>query len=285
MHSTRSSNCVSMVCAGFAQGTGQSVDSDRSDEAVGRDDTTGAATGDEAHAVSQLVRLTSPRVTRILLRASNRKVNSLRIPASALLLWWLLSFAVPCKLLGQNDSKSATPPSQQSMGSRKDWTGLPNFGEVTPNLFRGGQPGVDGLESLKKMGVSIVVDMRSGPNNNEKRAVDKLGMRYVSIPWHCPFPTDEAFARFLKVVEDNPDKKVFVHCRLGDDRTGMAVAAYRMAEQGWSADQALDEMEKFGFDWRHHLICPTLQSYEKSFPDRLKKNEVFRDLKTVKVRK
>ena len=168
------------------------------------------------------------------------------------------------------------------MGSRKDSTGLPNFGEVSPNLFRGGQPGVDGLQTLKKMGVSIVVDMRSGPNNNEKRAVGKLGMKYVSIPWHCPFPSDEAFARFLKVVEDNPQKKIFVHCRLGDDRTGMAVAAYRMAEEGWSAEKALDEMEKFGFDWRHHLICPTLQSYEKSFPDRLKKNEVFKDLRTVK---
>lgn len=171
------------------------------------------------------------------------------------------------------------------MGSRKDWVGLPNFGEVAPNLFRGGQPGVDGFESLKKIGVSIVVDMRSGPNDNEKRAVNKLGMQYVSIPWHCPFPSDEPFAKFLKVIEDNPEKKVFVHCRLGDDRTGMAVAAYRMAEEGWSADQALAEMEKFGFDWRHHMICPTLQSYEKSFPKRLRNDDAFRDLKAVKSQK
>ena len=171
------------------------------------------------------------------------------------------------------------------MGTRKGWVGLPNFGEVSPNLFRGGQPGVDGLESLKKMGVSIVVDMRSGPNDNEKRAVNKLGMQYVSMPWHCPFPSDATFARFLKLIEDNPDKKIFVHCRLGDDRTGMAVAAYRMGEQGWSADQALDEMEKFGFDWKHHVICPTLESYEKSFPERLKKKEEFKDLKPVETQK
>lgn len=182
----------------------------------------------------------------------------------------------------QVSAQTNAPPSQKSMGSGKDEVGLPNFGEVAPNLFRGGQPGVDGFESLKKIGVSIVVDMRSGPNDNEKRAVNKLGMKYISIPWHCPFPSDEPFAKFLKVIEDNPDKKVFVHCRLGDDRTGMAVAAYRMAEQGWTADDALDEMEKFGFDWRHHMICPTLQSYEKSFPKRLKNNEAFRDLNAVK---
>ena len=194
-----------------------------------------------------------------------------------------LLFSNRSQLLGQTGNKDTSQPSQQSMGTRKAWVGLPNFGEVSPNLFRGGQPGVDGLEILKKMGVSIVVDMRSGPNENEKRAVSKLGMQYVSIPWHCPFPSDATFARFLKLIEDNPDKKIFVHCRLGDDRTGMAVAAYRMGEQGWSADRALDEMEKFGFDWRHHMICPTLQNYEKGFPERLKKNDVFKDLKTVKT--
>ena len=171
------------------------------------------------------------------------------------------------------------------MGSRKECVGLPNFGEVSPNLFRGGQPGVDGFESLKKIGVSIVVDMRSGPNDNEKRAVNKMGMQYVSIPWHCPFPSDTPFAKFLKLIEDNPGKKIFVHCRLGDDRTGMAVAAYRMAEQGWTANEALDEMEKFGFDWRHHMICPTLQIYEKSFPKRLKNNEAFKDLHASKSQK
>jgi len=168
------------------------------------------------------------------------------------------------------------------MGSRKNAVGLPNFGEITPNLLRGGQPGADGLETLKEMGVSIVIDMRSGASDHEKTAVNKLGMQYVSIPWHCPFPSDEAFARFLKIVEDNPDKKIFVHCRLGDDRTGMAIASYRMAEEGWSADEALKEMELFGFDWKHHMICPTLQHYEKSFPERLKKKDSFKDLHAVK---
>ncbi len=168
------------------------------------------------------------------------------------------------------------------MGSRKSAVGLPNFGEVTPNFLRGGQPGVDGLETLKQMGVSIVVDMRSGPNDHEKKVVNKLGMQYVSIPWHCPFPTDEAFAKFLKLMEESRDKKVFVHCRLGDDRTGMAVAAYRMAEEDWSADEALSEMEKFGFDWKHHLICPTLERYAKSFPKRLKNDAAFEELRAGK---
>ena len=171
-----------------------------------------------------------------------------------------------------------TSPGQRTMGSRKHYVGLPNFGEVTPNLFRGGQPGVDGLEALEKMGVSIVVDMRGSKSSHEEIAVSKLGMQYVAIPWHCPFPADPVFARFLKLIQDNPGKKIFVHCRLGADRTGMAIAAYRMAEEGWSADEALEEMKMFGFTGAHHAICPRLASYEKRFPEHLKTNPVFEGL-------
>lgn len=164
------------------------------------------------------------------------------------------------------------------MGSRKHYVGLMNFAEVSPRLFRGGQPGIDGLEALKKMGVSIIVDMRGSKSPHEQIAVGKLGMQYIAIPWHCPLPSDGIFARFLKVIHDNPDKKVFVHCRLGDDRTGMAIAAYRMADEGWSPEEALKEMEEFGFTGVHHFICPTLQSYEKHFPNHLKSNPIFKDL-------
>lgn len=170
-------------------------------------------------------------------------------------------------------------PQQREMGSRKHYVGLPNFAEVSPNLFRGGQPGVDGLEALKKMGVSLVIDMRGTKSSHEQLAIRKLGMEYIAIPWHCPFPSDAIFARFLRVLREHPKKKVFVHCRLGDDRTGMAIAAYRMANEGWTAEEALHEMEEFGFTTKHHLICPTLALYEKRFPEHFKKNPLFDGLR------
>jgi protein tyrosine/serine phosphatase len=165
------------------------------------------------------------------------------------------------------------------MGSRRHAVGLPNFGEVTPRLYRGGQPGADGLKALKKMGVSIIVDMRSGSSKHEMAAVNELGMLYVSIPWHCPFPQDEPFAKFLRIVQENPKTKVFVHCRLGDDRTGMAIAAYRIAEEGWSADEAMKEMKLFGFTGVHHAICPALSTYEHHFPEHWRKHDAFKDLR------
>ena len=198
--------------------------------------------------------------------------------------WFLRSvvlagaLAATCGGARSQQTEKIPPPAQRAMGTRMVAKGIPNFGQVSTNLYRGAVPSTEGLQGLKKMGVDIVVDLRGGHNTDEETTVTKLGMQYVSIPSHCPFPKDEPFARFLKVIRENPGKKVFVHCRLGDDRTGMAVASYRMAEEGWSANDALKEMKVFGFTAVHHAICPGLESYEESFPERLKKSPAFRDL-------
>lgn len=165
-------------------------------------------------------------------------------------------------------------PAARVIGRKLREKGVPNFGEVTPMLYRGGRPNATGFKALARMGVKIVVDLR-GDNPKEEREVKKLGMKYVTIPWHCPWPKDEVFAKFLKLLQANRGQKVFVHCRLGDDRTGMMTAAYRMAEEGWSADEAMAEMKAFGFSRAHHLICPGLAGYEKEFPDRLRSGAAF----------
>lgn len=78
------------------------------------------------------------------------------------------------------------------------------------------------------------------------------------------------------LLRKNPDKKVFVHCRLGDDRTAMMIASYRMSQQGWSAEKAKSEMEKFGFSFAHRdLICPGLSSYEEKFPQHFYTSPAF----------
>lgn len=154
--------------------------------------------------------------------------------------------------------------------------GVPKFAEVSPTLYRGGQPSRQGFANLARFGIKIIVD--NGWSDKNKKMAEQLGMRYISIPWICMFPKDELFARFLKVVEDNPGKKIFVHCRFGDARTGMMIAAYRMKVQGWTAEEARCEMRAFGFHGLRTLVCPGLASYEKSFPQRLKDDPVFQNI-------
>ena len=177
----------------------------------------------------------------------------------------------------QNHTQPAVS-AEHSPGKKLALPGVKNFGEVTPFLYRGAQPSREGYKALAEMGINIVVDARLSGKDSEKKAVTEAGMRYVSIPWHCFFPKDKPIAQFLAILRDNPNKKIFVHCRYGDDRTGMMIAAYRMAVENWTADEAWKELQKFGFN---RPLCFPLGSYEKSFPDRLKKNPGLRGLVAV----
>ena len=207
-----------------------------------------------------------------------------RFRATSILSLTLLCAVTVCADDTAPQTKQETQsPKVRAIGRRLEEKGITNFGEVTPHLYRGGLLSGDGLKALKRLGIDIVVDTHAN-DTSEERDARALGMKYVAIPWHCPWPKDEVFAKFLKVVHENKGKKVFVHCRLGDDRTGMMVAAYRMAEEGWSAEEAMTEMKSFGFTKSHHFICPGLAHYEREFPEHLKSNPAFEGVRSKRQR-
>jgi tyrosine-protein phosphatase SIW14 len=128
--------------------------------------------------------------------------------------------------------------------------GLPRFGMVTSHLFRGGQPESRGFAELKGLGVDLVVNLRNEPNEiaRERALVEAQGLRYASIPWRGKEnPKPDQVAEFLNLLRTNAGKKVFVHCERGSERTGVMVACYRMSTERWTAEQALREMDTFGF--------------------------------------
>jgi hypothetical protein len=193
--------------------------------------------------------------------------------------------------IAQNSPTPPLPPTQQTetqqapVDTPSDVIGkqlIPDFAEITPTLYRGAQPRKHGFEALAKMGVQIVVDLR-GDRDGERKEVTSLGMQYLPMHWECSFPKDRIFAEFLTLIRKNPGKKIFVHCRVGDDRTGMMIAAYRMAEEGWSPKQAMKEMTEYGFNLPHRrLICPRLSEYEEHFPERFATKPEFEDLRSRK---
>ena len=180
-------------------------------------------------------------------------------------------------------SVSWSHEAQRKLARKLTVKGVPNLGEVTPRLYRGSQPTKEGFEQLAKMHVAIIVDLR-GNRKGESDVVTKLRMRYVPIPWFCMRPKNIVIAQFLNLLRDNPDKKVFVHCNTGIDRTGMMVAAYRMAVEKWTADEAMREMEAFGFSRFHETICLGLSSYERRFPEEFASDPAFESLRTGRER-
>ena len=213
-------------------------------------------------------------------RNSLRSLRELKNPAWAVCVFAILAAAISVAARGQErfSAPSGRAGANHAIARKLTVNGVPDFGEVTPKLYRGGQPTKEGFRNLRKMGIAIVVDLR-GSRDGERRLVTELGMKYVPLSWRCYHPRDEAFARFLMLIRENPGKRIFVHCRVGDDRTGMDIAAYRMAEQGWTPEEAKREMEAYGVNWFHRRICPGLTSYEEKFPERFKTSPAFRELR------
>jgi tyrosine-protein phosphatase SIW14 len=125
-----------------------------------------------------------------------------------------------------------------------------NFHEVTPFLFRGGQPGHEGIVELANAGMKTVICLRWGPKTiaAEKAAVEAARMHFISIPmYYWRLPGIEVTAQFLELVDDEKNWPLFVHCFHGADRTGLLIAMYRITRQGWHVDDAYKEMKQCGF--------------------------------------
>ena len=170
--------------------------------------------------------------------------------------------------------------------------GVENAGKISDFLYRGAQPRGEGYEELKRLGVSIVVDLRNskpvksdGGETREQVKVEAAGMRYVEIPTSAILgPTESQVATFLQLLHDNEKQKVFVHCYFGDDRTGVMVATYRIAVDHWTSDEAYNEMRAYHF--HKHLIF--MGHFVKLFPAQFALSPVFATLRqemTAKLRR
>jgi tyrosine-protein phosphatase SIW14 len=138
--------------------------------------------------------------------------------------------------LGLAALHAASPP---------DAPGLPNFHRVDENIYRGAQPRGEGFTSLAKLGIKTVIDLRG--EHSEENAVQSAGMRYIRLPWReFKAPTDSQIADVLALLGDSSTWPVFVHCRRGADRTGTAIACYRIAHDHWPNQVALTEAKSFG---------------------------------------
>jgi protein tyrosine/serine phosphatase len=119
--------------------------------------------------------------------------------------------------------------------------GLPNFHRVSARLFRGGRPTREGMAALEQLGVRTIVDLRdrSGISFVDRTRARAHGIRYHRIPLgKLRGPTPATMARILRILADPESGPVYVHCRRGSDRTGTVIACHRIANEGWTAEEA-----------------------------------------------
>jgi protein tyrosine/serine phosphatase len=132
---------------------------------------------------------------------------------------------------------------------------IDNFAEVAPGIYRGAQPMREDFQTLQKLGIKTVINLRESDTDSFK--LRGLGMRYVNIPASAWVMGDAEVVAVLKILEDPANYPVFIHCHYGADRTGCVVAAYRMLHEGWPAERAIQEMYSYG----HSAIYLQMRNY------------------------
>lgn len=139
------------------------------------------------------------------------------------------------------------PPCTSSRGWAQilQLEGVPNFYQVSKDLYRSGQPTAVGMRALRKMGIKTVVNLRTFHSDLDEIGDTALG--YVQIAMQAWNPEKRDILRFLKIATDDTRSPVLVHCKHGSDRTGVVYAAYRLVVCGWSKQEAIDEMINGGF--------------------------------------
>jgi protein tyrosine/serine phosphatase len=124
-----------------------------------------------------------------------------------------------------------------------------NFGRTNDNYFRGAQPDTRDYPDLAALGIKTVIDLTRDGRSDEAGLVQRAGMKFYRIPLTTSEqPSEAAVTRFLTLVNDPANWPVFVHCQGGRHRTGIMTAVYRMTNEGWSANQAYDEMRQYHFE-------------------------------------
>jgi protein tyrosine/serine phosphatase len=134
---------------------------------------------------------------------------------------------------------------------------LPNFHEVYPYLYRGGEPTEAGMSQLKTKGIGTIIDLRAKTEQEiaEAKIAQQLGFKYINLPMTSEAPTPTQINKILSTIDDakknymkgDTKSAVFVHCAHGSDRTGCMIGIWRVCRDGWDYPTAYTEMRKYYF--------------------------------------
>ena len=175
------------------------------------------------------------------------------LAAAGLCVWPIIAAKGRASPQRLHPSAPASRPAQWAQGLAA--AGLRNFHRVRPGLYRGARPTPEGIASLRELGVRTVVNLEMF--HSDREMLRGSGMNYVTISFKAWHPENEDMVAFLKVAADANLAPVYVHCQYGSDRTGTMCALYRIAVEGWSKQEAINEMVSGGFgfhaEWQNLL--------------------------------
>lgn len=132
---------------------------------------------------------------------------------------------------------------------------LGNWFRVSAEVFRCEQPSASEMKELETFGIKAVVNLREFHSDADEAAGTALKISEIKLD--AGELTYGQLVAALKLLLAAP-KPAVVHCWHGSDRTGAVIAGYRVAVEGWSPADALDEMVNGGYG--HHSMYGNLRT-------------------------
>ena len=143
-----------------------------------------------------------------------------------------------------------------------------NYLKIDETVSRSAQPKKEDFKWLKEQGVTDVFNFRtmivSGVDFDEKKEVERLGMRYHNIPSITKEPKEENVDRFLKEIDEVKSRngKAHIHCKAGADRTGMYAFIYKAKE---GIDNTVENVKEWIAHGHNKKLYPHLEEWACRF--------------------
>jgi protein tyrosine/serine phosphatase len=132
-------------------------------------------------------------------------------------------------------------------------------------------------EKIRTVVTLAIIDEKIERYDEQARVLKEKGVRWLFVPMVDSTATMEQMAEAADLLADPELQPVFFHCVAGHHRTSLAHAAYRIRHEGWTAEQALDELARYCWtrpesDIRDRQVIEQFANHQKRIRPR---NEAF----------
>ena len=133
---------------------------------------------------------------------------------------------------------------------------------LNENFAAAGQPSEEAFGKIAENGYRSILSLRTASEGidlaREREFVEKAGMRFISIPVSPNDLKPSLADEFLAAVKDKANQPMMIHCGSAN-RVGAFWMIYRVVEEGWSEEKALEEATKVG------LRSPVMQKFAQDY--------------------
>lgn len=120
-----------------------------------------------------------------------------------------------------------------------------NLHQMTPTLYRSALPDSSAVPVLEKLKIGTVINFLPESDAAWLKTSD---IKQVQLTYRTNHVDDSDVLAALRAIQQaEANGPVLMHCKHGSDRTGLMAAMYRVVIQGWSKEDALNEMTLGGF--------------------------------------